>query len=377
MLKIRKALPEDLGRIADIYSSARNFMAESGNPSQWGTSYPDEDILTDDMMEDILYVVYDETGVHGVFVAAGGKDPTYEVIYGGSWLNDEPYVTVHRIAGDGDVHGIFDCAIGFVKSHTNNIRIDTHEDNLTMQRHILAQGFVKCGTILTRDGTPRLAYQWHREDDSQVKTVLCYGDSNTYGYDPESGGRYPGNERWTGILRNLLGPGYRIIEEGCNGRTTVLDDPDELWKNGKSYIKACLNTHKPVDIFILMLGTNDLKRCFNAEPKDIAAGAGELVKIVKDFCKEKQDHIPEVILVSPVHIGEGIESSVFSRSFDHDAVARSKAFAKEYKAVAKSMKCTFLDAAALAEPSEKDSLHLTREAHRALAGALNKLIREL
>ena len=377
MLKIRKALPEDLGRISDIYESARNFMAENGNASQWGTSYPDEDILTDDMMEDVLYVIYDDEGIHGVFVAKGGRDSTYEVIYDGSWLNDEPYVTIHRIAGDGKVHGIFDCAVGFVKSRTNNIRIDTHENNLTMQRHVLAQGFEKCGTIITRDGTPRLAYQWHREDDSNVKTVLCYGDSNTYGYDPKTGGRYPGNERWTGILRNLLGPGYRVIEEGCNGRTTVIDDPEEPWKNGKSYIKACLNTHKPVDIAILMLGTNDLKRVYKASPRDIAEGAGELASVIKDFCKEKQDHVPEIILVSPPHIGEGIEDSFFSASFDYDAVERSKALAKEYEKQAEKQRCIFFDAASVAKASDLDCLHLDGGSHRALAGALSKIIKEL
>ena len=376
-LKIRKAMPEDLQKIADIYENARKYMAESGNPTQWSDSYPTEEILTDDMMEDVLNVIYDESGVHGVFVAKRGKDPTYEVIYGGSWLNEEPYVTIHRIAGDGTVHGIFDCAVEYVKSRANNIRIDTHDDNRTMQKHLLGQGFVKCGTIITRDGTPRLAYQWHRDDDSQVKSVLCYGDSNTYGYDPKSGGRYPGNVRWTGILKNLLGPGYRIIEEGCNGRTTVITDPEEPWKNGESYLRACLNTHKPVDIVILMLGSNDLKKAYNASPKDIAAGAGKLVSIIKEFCGRKQSFIPQIILVSPPHIGEGIESSAFSHSFAYDAVERSKGLAPEYERTAKELGCIFLDAAAVAEASEEDSLHLSAESHRALAAALSRKIAEI
>ena len=376
MLKIRKALPEDIGRFMEIYASAREFMAESGNPSQWGNDYPSEDLLTDDMMEDVLYAVYDEDGIHGVFTAAGGRDVTYKVIYSGSWPNDEPYMTIHRLAGDGKVHGIFDCAVQYVKGLTDNIRIDTHDDNKTMQRHILAQGFVKCGTIITRDGTPRLAYQWTREDDSQTKTVLCYGDSNTYGYDPESGRRYPANERWTGILKNLLGPGYRIIEEGCNGRTTDLDPPGEEWKNGRAYLKACLNTHKPVDIVVLMLGTNDLKRCFDRSAEDIAKSAGRLAEDVKGFCREKQDHIPDVILVAPPCVGEGIENSAFSSSFAYDAVERSKGFAAAYKKAAKASGCIFLDAAKTAKASEADSLHLSRGSHRALAAALCTIIKE-
>ena len=79
-----------------------------------------------------------------------------------------------------------------------------------------------------------------------MKTVLCYGDSNTYGYNPENGLRYSEDERWTGVLKSLLGPAYNVIEEGCNGRTTIYDDPLEGWKNGKDYLKPCLNSHKPL-----------------------------------------------------------------------------------------------------------------------------------
>ena len=78
-----------------------------------------------------------------------------------------------------------------------------------------------------------------------MKTILCYGDSNTYGYDPSTGFRYPADVRWTGVLKRLLGPDYTLIEEGCNGRTTVFDDPLEGWKNGLDYLKPCLNSHHP------------------------------------------------------------------------------------------------------------------------------------
>ena len=97
-----------------------------------------------------------------------------------------------------------------------------------------------------------------------MKNVLCYGDSNTYGYIPETGLRYPKNVRWTGVLQNLLGKNFNVIEEGCNGRTTIFDDPIEGWKNGRDYLKPCLNSHKPIDIIIMMLGSNDLKDFFHA-----------------------------------------------------------------------------------------------------------------
>jgi len=89
-----------------------------------------------------------------------------------------------------------------------------------------------------------------------MKTILCYGDSNTYGYNPVTGGRWPEDIRWTGRLQQLLGDEYKVIEEGCNGRTTMYKAPGEGWKSGLEYLKPCLNSHKPVDAVVMMLGTN-------------------------------------------------------------------------------------------------------------------------
>ena len=155
-------------------------------------------------------------------------------------------------------------------------------------------------------------------------TVLCYGDSNTYGYNPVNGLRYPKDVRWPGVLQKLLGDGYAVIEEGCNGRTTVFEDVEEPWKAGVGYLRPCLNTHKPIDFVIMMLGSNDLKRMFHASAQEIADGAEALVKIIKQFTKEKQGFVPKVILVSPPEIGKDIAASEFARSFDEDAIIRSK-----------------------------------------------------
>jgi lysophospholipase L1-like esterase len=210
-----------------------------------------------------------------------------------------------------------------------------------------------------------------------MKTVLCYGDSNTYGYNPENGFRYPADVRWPGVLRGLLGPDYTVVEEGCNGRTTVFDDPEEGWKNGLDYLKPCLNSHKPVDVVILMLGSNDLKRCFGASAADIADGAGVLAGTIREFCELKQGFAPAVVLVSPPLIGPGIGSSPFRYAFDGDAIDRSRAFADEYRRVAAEKGCVFFDAASVAVASEADSLHLTAESHRKLAEALAEIVRKL
>ena len=146
--------------------------------------------------------------------------------------------------------------------------------------------------------------------------VLCYGDSNTYGYTPLTGTRYEKDVRWTGVLQKMLGDEYCVIEEGCNGRTTIHDDPIEGWKNGYDYLKPCLNSHRPVDVVILMLGSNDLKKCFKLSAKEIAEGAEALVREIISFTSYKQEYVPAIILVSPPVIGENIEQSVFSDAFD-------------------------------------------------------------
>ncbi len=205
-------------------------------------------------------------------------------------------------------------------------------------------------------------------------TVLCYGDSNTYGYVPETGLRYPRNIRYPGRLQELLGDEYTVIEEGCNGRTTIHDDPIDGWKNGLDYLKPCLNSHKPVDIVILMLGSNDLKAAFHMTAKEIADGAGTLVEVIKSFTREKQDHIPKIILVSPPEIGKGIKTSPFYGAFYEEAIEESKKFPRYYKEVADKHGCIFFNAAEYIYPSETDSLHLTPEGHRILAEELFKRI---
>ncbi len=207
-----------------------------------------------------------------------------------------------------------------------------------------------------------------------MKTVLCYGDSNTYGYNPRTGSRYPKEIRWTGRLSGILGPDYHVVEEGCNGRTTVFDDPVEGWKNGLDYLKPCLNTHKPIDIVVMMLGSNDLKEVFHASPEEIAEGAGILVSTIQEFTGLKQGFVPEILLISPPEIGTGIKNSPFYGSFSEDAVDRSRKLGEEYRKIAGRYGCRFLNAAEYIQPSEVDSLHLDPEAHRILAQKIAELL---
>ena len=164
-MHIRKATIDDLNIIMDIYRTAQDFMIESGNPNQWGHFYPSEELIKDDISKGISYLICDgsDDSPHGVFALFEGLEPSYHYIENGNWLNDEPYITVHRIASDMKCHGIFKSAIDYCKSISDNIRIDTHSKNLIMQKQIEKNCFEKCGTIYVEDGSPRIAYQWFKE----------------------------------------------------------------------------------------------------------------------------------------------------------------------------------------------------------------------
>lgn len=159
---IRKATSDDLTEIMRIYSIAQDFMIENGNPHQWGHTYPTKDLIRNDIEKGVSYLICEGKNPHGVFALFKGNEPTYDNIENGKWLNDDEYVTIHRIASDGKLHGIFKHAIMYCKSQSDNIRIDTHKSNRIMQRQIERNGFEKCGTIYVADGSPRIAYQWSK-----------------------------------------------------------------------------------------------------------------------------------------------------------------------------------------------------------------------
>lgn len=156
---VRLAEQKDLEAIEEIYRAARQYMKETGNPTQWGNTHPAREMLEEDIFLRRLYVVEENCVIHGVFALIFGEEPTYSCIENGTWLNEEPYATIHRVAGDGVTKGIFGQCLEFCRSKCSNLRIDTHHDNHTMQHLIEKNGFVRCGIIYVEDGTPRIAYQ--------------------------------------------------------------------------------------------------------------------------------------------------------------------------------------------------------------------------
>ena len=162
-VSIRHTRVEDIPRLQALFSHARSFMLETGNPSQWTAAYPSEELLRKDIGSRDSYVVEDEKQtVIATFVLRGGMDPTYDVIYEGHWLNDAPYATIHRIASDGTRKGILHLAMQFALLDYNNIRIDTHRDNQVMRNAIAKEGFAYCGIIHCWNGDERVAYQFRK-----------------------------------------------------------------------------------------------------------------------------------------------------------------------------------------------------------------------
>lgn len=208
------------------------------------------------------------------------------------------------------------------------------------------------------------------------KRILCYGDSNTFGYMPAGmGERYGEAVRWPMKLQELLGSEYQIIEEGCSGRTTDLDG-DIPWKNGRAFLKTALHSHKPLDMIILMLGTNDLKECFQRDAVQIAEAAGNLISDAQEYFNEKKLAQPLIILVSPVWIRESIVNGPFGDEFTMRSVRESQKFANAYERISREKNVLFFNAAEHAQASDTDGLHLDGDAHIRLAEALAGFIHE-
>lgn len=207
-----------------------------------------------------------------------------------------------------------------------------------------------------------------------MKTILCYGDSNTYGRHPETAGRHERQVRWTGRLQAFLGDEYLVVEEGLNGRTTIYDDPAEPWKNGLSYLMPCLASHRPIDAMTLMLGTNDLKFFFELEPEDIAAGMERLILEIKAFSEAKKSPMPTILLMSPIHIAPDVVKT-YPTDYNEASPVRSEKLAPLYKTLADKYGLLYLDAASVAGPSVYDSLHMDAEDHEKLAQAVYRILK--
>ena len=157
--EIVTAKEADLPRILEIYDIAKAYMGANGNPNQWNGAYPDLETLRTDIEKQRLYVYKKDGRIHGVFMLLLEEEPTYAYIEGGSWREETPYGTIHRLSGDGEVKGLFAKCVAFCEKKVPYLRADTHFDNHTMQHLLEKNSFERRGIIYLKNGDPRIAYQ--------------------------------------------------------------------------------------------------------------------------------------------------------------------------------------------------------------------------
>ena len=201
-----------------------------------------------------------------------------------------------------------------------------------------------------------------------IKTILCYGDSNTFGYIPKSGLRYDSNTRWTGLLQQFLGTDFKVIEEGCCDRTGFKDNPKGELFSAQKHFPTVLSKYNKIDIIILALGTNDLQFQYNITDLEIENGLNKLIV----YAKSKSNN---VILIPPIRLKENLLNGFFKIQFDEKSIEKSKYVGDIYKKSAKEYNCIIFDINEFTAPSNDDGLHYDTESHKIIAEKLKELFR--
>ncbi len=214
----------------------------------------------------------------------------------------------------------------------------------------------------------------------KAKRILCYGDSNVWGRIPgdDNTARYPVNKRWSGILQDLLGNEYEVIEEGLNGRTTNRESPEKAGKNGAAYLFSCLESHNPLDLIILSLGKNDMKAKYRATPDDIGKGIEDCLEVIYREGKTVSKKVPKIIVISPAIIEEKERLRFGKKVIDFlGANKKSARLGEVYGEIAKKHGVGFFNLAQYVKNSEVDGVHLNEKSNRKTAELVGQKIEEL
>ena len=205
------------------------------------------------------------------------------------------------------------------------------------------------------------------------RTILCFGDSNTWGAPPGGGDRFPRDVRWPGVLQALLDEDYRVIEEGLNGRTATLEHPWIDGRSGRPYLLPCCRSHAPLDLVIVFLGTNDLADRYHLSAADVAGACASLVKVVEAAECGPEGDTPPVLLVCPPPIrATGPDAAEFEAEAE-----KSRTLGARFAEAAEAVGAELLDLDGVVRYAEEDPIHLDADAHRALAEAVEPLVRRL
>lgn len=207
-----------------------------------------------------------------------------------------------------------------------------------------------------------------------AKTILCYGDSNTWGNIPRSDDRYPRSVRWPGALQNLLGEEYEVISEGLNGRTLTALDPQKQQRTSFTDVHACIESADPIDLMIIMLGTNDIKTTYNLTAEEIAQDLEEVIALIRHERIELTKQ-PQLLIICPPAVLIPSDGNL-----DERMVNGPELFTKLpnlYKEVAYRYGAEFMDAGVIIKSSMIDGYHLDANAHKTLAEAIAIKIKEM
>ena len=205
--------------------------------------------------------------------------------------------------------------------------------------------------------------------------ILCFGDSNTWGYNPDGSGRFPSNVRWTGLLQKALSeidPEIRVAEEGMNGRTTIFGEMLEPHRCGLPCVAPLVMTHKPLAAIIVMLGTNDTKDFLKASAREINMGMAQILREIHWACAS-DGGVPPILLMSPKPLNADLNRG----DFNLESAAKSAELASLYEATAASFGCSFLDLGKVVPGTCLDGVHLNAEQHRIAADAIIAWVRSV
>ena len=217
-----------------------------------------------------------------------------------------------------------------------------------------------------------------------MKTIVCYGDSNTWGHrsykvkqtDPALL-RFPWGVRWTSLLQAKLGSQYCVEEEGLNGRTTMFDDPMSEFRNGLASIDTCMLTKYPVDMVIVMLGTNDTKEFFGMPPYIIARGAGRIIERIQKGGYGPGGGVPEILLVSPIRLNPSLPDGWLVCEFGKKSLETDAALAENYARIAEDMGVHFMDAGQYIMADDGDGVHMNEQGHAVMAEKMYEKVKEI
>lgn len=204
-----------------------------------------------------------------------------------------------------------------------------------------------------------------------MKSILCYGDSNTWGYIPGKGGRYPRDIRWPGRLERYLGAGYHVMEEGLCGRTTSYQIPLEPFRNGFETFPMIMESAADADLVVFMLGTNDRRTQICASPQESALAMERYLQFINVPVLWSGERAPEVLLIAPPVIDESVMNKEAGFYYGQKSVLDSRCLAEEYQILSKRYNCSFLDAAEVCSASQEDGVHLDEQGHQRLAQAVS------